>query len=160
MGPNFKFYEVQLIDWNLAIFYYSGYDSNVKHGTTCYYSPEQTLKTSFPTPAIDVWALGVVFYTYLFDEKPFKVNCKVSNLKAIVSLVGGNKIVEMVEKYRYYSPENMDLILDIKKNPEKYPPTNFESLFQRKSQKLTDKNLIEVFKRIFVADPEERATID
>lgn len=39
VGPTFKFYEVQLIDWNLASFYYTGYESDQKKGTVCYYSP-------------------------------------------------------------------------------------------------------------------------
>lgn len=26
MGLNFKFYEIQMIDWNLALFYYTGFD--------------------------------------------------------------------------------------------------------------------------------------
>jgi len=39
-----------------------------------------------------------IFYT---DAKPFVVNCKASNLRAIVSLVGGHKILQMYKKYRY-----------------------------------------------------------
>lgn len=39
MGLNFKFYEIQIIDWNLAMFYYTGLDDNSKRGTVCYYSP-------------------------------------------------------------------------------------------------------------------------
>lgn len=39
VGQNFKFYEVQFIDWNLALFYYTGLDTNTKKGTVCYYSP-------------------------------------------------------------------------------------------------------------------------
>lgn len=39
LGPEFKFYEVQLIDWNLASFYYTGLDVSGKKGTICYYAP-------------------------------------------------------------------------------------------------------------------------
>ena len=39
LGPNFKFYELQLIDWNLARFYFSGFSENTKRGTVCYYAP-------------------------------------------------------------------------------------------------------------------------
>lgn len=39
LGSNFKLFETQLIDWNLASFYYKGYESNAKKGTACYYSP-------------------------------------------------------------------------------------------------------------------------
>ena len=40
------------------------------------------------TPAIDVWALGVVMFTLIFDKKPFFIDCQKNNLKAIASLVG------------------------------------------------------------------------
>ena len=89
VGPNFKFYEVQLIDWNLASFYYRGVDLSNKRGTVCYYSPEQIFLGYHITPAVDVWALGVVMYIYYTDRKPFTFNCKNNNFKAILSLVGG-----------------------------------------------------------------------
>lgn len=53
------------------------------------------------TPAIDVWALGIVMFTFYTDSKPFSFNCKSDNLKAIVSLVGGKKILDLFQKYRY-----------------------------------------------------------
>lgn len=39
LGMNFKIFETQLIDWNMASFYYPGFDINTKKGTVCYYSP-------------------------------------------------------------------------------------------------------------------------
>ena len=101
VGPNFKFYDVQLIDWNLASFYYTGIDLSAKRGTVCYYAPQQLFLTYHITPAIDIWALGVVMYIYYSDVKPFSHNCKSSNIKAIASLVGGKKLLEMYKKYRY-----------------------------------------------------------
>lgn len=88
MGLNFKFYELQLIDWNLAKFYYKGMDDISKRGTVCYYSPEELLRTIHVTPARDIWSLGIAMYTYYTNEKPFTYNCKKDNLKAIASLVG------------------------------------------------------------------------
>lgn len=38
-GADFKFYEAQIIDWNIANFYFKGYDEVGKHGTMCYYAP-------------------------------------------------------------------------------------------------------------------------
>ncbi len=101
IGPNYKFYELELIDWNLASFYYTGLDSDIKKGTVCYYSPEQLLLTYHITPAIDVWALGVVMFIFYTDSKPFTFNCKRDNLRAITSLVGGKKILDLYKKYRY-----------------------------------------------------------
>jgi hypothetical protein len=39
-----------------------------------------------------------VVYT---DIKPFTFNCKSNNLKAIATLVGGKKMLDMYKKYRY-----------------------------------------------------------
>lgn len=39
LGHNFKLFQTQLIDWNLVTFYYLGYETNTRKGTTCYYSP-------------------------------------------------------------------------------------------------------------------------
>lgn len=64
IGLNFKFYELQLIDWNLAKFYYKGMDELSKRGTVCYYSPEEMLRTIYVTPARDIWSLGIAMYTY------------------------------------------------------------------------------------------------
>ncbi len=110
IGPNFKFYEIQLIDWNLAAFYYTGYTQYAKRGTVCYYPPESLLKGKYATPLVDIWALAIVMFTYYTDEKPFSFNCKTDNLKAIVSLVGGDKILSLFKKYRYSSNDFLKLI--------------------------------------------------
>lgn len=101
IGPSFKFYEVQLIDWNLASFYYKGYESDLKRGTVCYYSPEQLFETYHITPAIDIWSLGIVMFTFYTDSKPFTFNCKTNDLRAILSLVGGKKLLDLYKKYRF-----------------------------------------------------------
>ena len=88
LGMNFKIFEAQLIDWNLASFYYKGYDINTRKGTVCYYSPEQLMRAAHITPAIDIWALAVVMWTFFTDDKPFFTDCKDNNLEAIASLVG------------------------------------------------------------------------
>lgn len=46
------------------------------------------MRASHMTPAIDVWALGVVMWTFFTDDKPFFTDCKKDNLQAIASLVG------------------------------------------------------------------------
>lgn len=63
----------------------------MKHGTNCYYSPELLMRTTYLTPATDIWSLGVVYFTFMTDKKPFHINCKDSNLEAIISLVGAKK---------------------------------------------------------------------
>ena len=36
---NLKVFKTKLIDWNLAVFYYPGYEEDGKKGTPCYYPP-------------------------------------------------------------------------------------------------------------------------
>jgi serine/threonine protein kinase len=158
IGPTFKFYDVQLIDWNLASFYYTGYDSDMKRGTVCYYSPEQLFNTFHITPAIDVWALGVVMFTFYTDSKPFSFNCKSDNLRAIVSLVGGNKILDLYKKYRYNSIGNLNLLDDIEQNPGNFPEKDYTAIQIKSNKEFYKKDLIEVFKRMLEPDPELRAT--
>jgi|TARA_B110000285_G_scaffold178764_1_gene201137 serine/threonine protein kinase len=41
-------------------------------GTPAYMAPELCLKTEYYGPGVDVWAIGVVFYTMLFGNQPWK----------------------------------------------------------------------------------------
>jgi len=62
------------------------------------------------TPSVDIWALAVVMFTFYTDEKPFSLNCKNDNFKAIISLVGGDKILSLFKKYRYSSSDYLKII--------------------------------------------------
>lgn len=80
VGEGLRIVDPQLIDWNLATYYSKGYDSTEKKGTSCYYSPEAFIRTHHVTPAIDIFALAVVYFTFITEKKPFPVNCKTNNL--------------------------------------------------------------------------------
>lgn len=83
----------------------------MKKGTVCYYSPELLFRTYHVTTATDIWALAVVMFIYYTDRKPFFYKCKDDNLRSIVSLVGGQRILNLIEKYGYnYQQSNMLLI--------------------------------------------------
>ena len=62
------------------------------------------------TPLVDIWALAVVMFTYYTDDKPFSFNCKTDNLKAIISVVGGDKILSLFKKYHYSSTDYIKLM--------------------------------------------------
>lgn len=89
-----------------------------RKGTVCYYPPEQLLRTNYPTPAIDIWGLAVVMFTYLTNKNPFPIKCKTNNIKAISSLVGSQKLWNMIKKYNLHIPEYKDFIEDLRKNPK------------------------------------------
>lgn len=75
-GGYSKSFDVELIDWNLASFYYHGYYEGGKKGTTCYYAPETLLRINYQTPAVDIWALAVMIFSFLAGTKPFPLKCK------------------------------------------------------------------------------------
>ena len=51
------------------------------------------------TPAIDVWALAVVYFVFIADKKPFTVDCKQNNLEAVLTLVGSDRFLKVYKKY-------------------------------------------------------------
>lgn len=53
---------VDLIDWNLAAFYYPGKAFSRASGTPPFKAPELTFFTEYFSPVVDVWSLGAVMY--------------------------------------------------------------------------------------------------
>lgn len=43
-------------------------------GTPAYMAPELCHRKEYIGPQVDIWAAGVVFYTILFGQEPFKSN--------------------------------------------------------------------------------------
>ncbi len=65
------------------------------------------------TPAIDIWALAVVMWSFMTDDKPFYYECKNNNLKAIASLVGMQRLIEIHTKYRLpFTGDYYDLLIE------------------------------------------------
>lgn len=54
------------------------------------------MRAIFPTPAIDVWGLAIVMFSYFFTKYPFTVKCKTDNMRAISTLVGSRKLLNMI----------------------------------------------------------------
>jgi serine/threonine protein kinase len=124
-SPDFKFYEVQLIDWNIAVMFFKGFDGNGKSGTKCYYSPEQLMGAAHVTPAMDIFSLGVMIYAYLADSKPYIANCSQDNLQAVGSLVGERRLLEVFEKYNYHCNDCMELFAKLEGKIDMYKPRSF-----------------------------------
>ena len=80
------------------------------------------------TPAIDIWALAVVMFTYYTDMKPFAINCKTNNMRAIASLVGVERLSQLQRKYRYNNVMMVELLGELEKEKEKYQPRDFADI--------------------------------
>lgn len=59
------------------------------------------MRTYHVTPAIDIWSMGIVMFSFFSEKKPFYEDCKANNLIAIASLVGAEKVIDVHRKYRY-----------------------------------------------------------
>jgi hypothetical protein len=81
------------------------------------------MRAAHLTPAIDIWALGVVMWTFFTEDKPFFIDCRDNNLEAIASLVGIKKLIELHEKYRFpFTVQYYDMLHYHINNPTKFPP--------------------------------------
>jgi len=65
-------HNIKLIDFGLSNFVEVGRDRNTFCGTPAYAPPEILLGTCYKGPEVDMWALGVVLYSMLTSDFPFK----------------------------------------------------------------------------------------
>jgi len=65
---------VKLIDFNLSSLYSDKTFLSRFCGSLPYCPPEMVLRTPYVGPEVDVWALGVLFYLFLFARYPFPVD--------------------------------------------------------------------------------------
>ena len=54
-------------------------------GTTCYMAPEMIQRKKYSGEAVDVWSLGVIFYTLLYGEMPFEEETEVETSIKVVN---------------------------------------------------------------------------
>ena len=130
-----QFFDVKLIDWNLASFYYPGYASNGLKGTPCYFSPEQLFNVKHITPATDVYTLGMTMFYFLAQKKPFRVKCSArndNNIQSIASFVGYEAIKKVSLKYGYNIGGNMYKHFEImEKHPKNFTKVGLQTLIPK-----------------------------
>ncbi len=80
-GDDHAIYELEIIDYDLADFVYTGKATNLKKGTKCFYAPEKQLRYMYESPAVDVWAYGMIFFQLLNNGgKIYRLQCKDGDL--------------------------------------------------------------------------------
>lgn len=73
---------VKVVDFGIA----GVAQDKVDSGTLCYMAPECLDKAGATTsPAIDVWAIGIMMYTMIYGELPFFSSSEKDLVKAIIS---------------------------------------------------------------------------
>ena len=74
-------YFVKVVDFGIA----GVAQEKVDSGTLAYMAPETLNGNATTSPAIDVWAIGVMFYTMIFGELPFYSSSEKDLIKKIVN---------------------------------------------------------------------------
>lgn len=64
---------VKLADFGLAHPYVRGQSLPIRRGSMVYASPEAVFGTNVEGPEMDVWSLGVLLYTMVYDCHPFDI---------------------------------------------------------------------------------------
>jgi len=72
---------IKLIDFGLSNFVENGIFRNTFCGTPAFAPPEILLGTQYKGPEVDIWSLGVVLYSMLSGEFPFKTIGEILNGK-------------------------------------------------------------------------------
>lgn len=75
-------YHIKVVDFGIA----GVGEEKVDSGTLCYMSPEVLDKVGAKTsPAIDVWAIGVMMYTMIYGELPYYSSDEKQLIKKIIN---------------------------------------------------------------------------
>mmetsp|Transcript_71937 Transcript_71937/g.99702 ORF Transcript_71937/g.99702 Transcript_71937/m.99702 type:complete len:90 (+) Transcript_71937:627-896(+) len=66
--------KLRLIDFGLAEFYHPEQDYKVKVGSPNYKAPELLVGYQYYDYSVDIWSLGCVFSSWIFQKDPFFKN--------------------------------------------------------------------------------------
>lgn len=80
-----KRHNVKLVDFGFTREYESRNLLDTVCGTTCYMAPEMLLHKKYFGEAVDVWSLGVIFFTLLYGEMPFEEENDVETKMKIIT---------------------------------------------------------------------------
>lgn len=90
---NSPHYATKVIDFGFAA--QSTQKLSVWCGTPAYMSPEMCKKQKYNGPATDIWALGIMLYTMLFGQQPFKGSSEADLYKKVIK--GEYKLSDVAE---------------------------------------------------------------
>jgi hypothetical protein len=85
-------------------------------------------------------------FTFITDKKPFIGGCKNDNLKSIISLAGGKKVLALFDKYQLKYRDQTDNIIDkMRASPEDYPSSNVKEFIPEEYSQFFTPDLIDLF---------------
>jgi casein kinase II subunit alpha len=91
---------LSIIDWGLAEFYKPGTEYNTKVAALYYKAPEILLEYAKYDYSLDIWSLGCIFASLIFQVDPFfQGKDNDDQLLKIAKVVGTDEIYTFIEKY-------------------------------------------------------------
>eukprot|EP01125_Pyxidicula_operculata_P011982 TRINITY_DN3928_c0_g1_i2.p1 TRINITY_DN3928_c0_g1~~TRINITY_DN3928_c0_g1_i2.p1 ORF type:complete len:178 (-),score=12.98 TRINITY_DN3928_c0_g1_i2:354-887(-) len=144
---------LRLIDWGLAEFYHPKKEYNVRVATKFYKSPELLVDMNDYDYSIDIWAMGCMFASMIFQKYPFfKGKDNQDQLLQIVSVLGTESFYSWLHKYGVKIDEKLvSLIGSCPKVPWKF-------FVNQENSHLALPDALDFIDRIMRYDPEERLT--
>lgn len=100
--------ELTIIDWGLAEFYKPGTDYNTKVAARFYKSPEILLEYSKYDYSIDIWGLGCIFASIIFQIEPFfQGKDNFDQLNKIAKVLGTDEIYDYIKRFQIKVPAGL-----------------------------------------------------
>lgn len=142
--------EVVLADWGLAEFYHPLHKYSTHVGTKFYKAPELVLGYGFYNYAVDMWAVGCTLLEMLSRKiHVFSSDDPERMIFVIGSILGGDKIIKMADKYQ------IELMPNVRAELSRLPGTGIRRLINRHNM---DEQAIDLVEKLLVIDHRERMT--
>ncbi|XP_055986203.1 casein kinase II subunit alpha-like [Sorex fumeus] len=92
--------KLRLIDWGLAEFYYPGQKYTVQVASRYFKAPELLVDYQMYDYSLDLWSLGCMFASMIFQKEPFFHGCdNYDQLVRIVKVLGTEGLYDYINKY-------------------------------------------------------------
>lgn len=136
-------YFVKVVDFGIA----GVAQEKVDSGTLAYMAPECLSGNATTSPAIDVWAIGVMYYTMVFGELPFYSSSEKDLIKKIINdpikfknnypltQIGREMLKKMLDKD---PAKRIELIDFVQSEYNIMMDDEFETLYEKTKQEFED----------------------
>jgi len=142
---------LKLIDWGLAEIHHPNQKYNAKVCTRYYKSPELLLNYRFYNQSVDIWGLGCMFASAIFQKEPFFQGKDLQDqIYKIVSVLGTDDLKDYIDKYNIETEVNLFNFLGIhSKKP-------FSKFVNASNEKFASEGALDLLSKMLVIDHTQR----
>jgi casein kinase II subunit alpha len=145
--------KVTLADWGLAEFYHPLRKYSVHVATRYYKSPEILLDYEYYDFSLDMWAVGVMLLEIVTQKlHVFDGGDNDHQLDSIVKVIGGNKVLDWVAKYR------VKITRATRERIAGVPGISFASMVPAVRKHFCDPDALDLIERLLEVDHKARMT--